>query len=245
MHFTVTCSHFGQSRRIALKCNRAAFGALSSVRQGCEQAGRFRNLAASVAMCLAIAPLATVYSYADEQPANAPGVDQRLLDGLDEPKPLRPKPAADVPGEDLGAAQPKSTLASLARHMQSVEQRIRGRDTSESTQQLQRDIAGQLAKMLEAAEKNQESQANSAASSETTSQETSGADKGDQGNSTSPNRNESDGISDAVNAVWGALPAQLRQQIQSPLQEDFLPRYERVIKEYYRRVAEQQQSLRD
>ena len=38
--------------------------------------------------------------------------------------------------------------------------------------------------------------------------------------------------------VWGQLPAHLQEQIQSPTQEQFLPQYERLIIEYYRRLAE-------
>lgn len=189
--------------------------------------------------------LATVTGQGAEDSAVVPGIDQRLLDGLNQPNPLRLKSEVDVPGEDLGATQPKSTLASLAQLMKSVEQRLRNSDTSMTTQQAQRDIAGELAKMLDAAEQNQENQASSAESSETETQETAGEESGEQGDPKSKNRDATDETSAAVDAVWGTLPAQLRQQIQSPLQEDFLPRYERVIKEYYRRVAEQQRKLRD
>ena len=51
--------------------------------------------------------------------------------------------------------------------------------------------------------------------------------------------------SDLRDAVWGTLPERLRGQIQTPLQEEFLPRYERIIKQYYKRLAEQQRRLRD
>ncbi len=189
--------------------------------------------------------LVTVPSHAEEQPVAEPSIDQRLLDGLDSPNPLRPNSAATESGEDIGTASPNSSLSSLAKLMKSVEQRIRRRDTSKSTQRIQRDIADELAKMLAAAEQQQSSQASSTTSSETQTSDSKGEENGEQGDPESKSRAGTGSTSEAMNAVWGALPAQLRQQIQSPLQEDFLPRYERVIKEYYRRVAEQQRRLRD
>jgi hypothetical protein len=38
--------------------------------------------------------------------------------------------------------------------------------------------------------------------------------------------------------VWGQLPPQLQKQIQSPTHEQFLPKYETLIIEYYKRLAE-------
>jgi len=103
-------------------------------------------------------------SYGDDDPPPiAPAVDQRLLDGLDDLPPPRPNSSADIAGEDLGAAKPESTLAGLARLMRGVEQRIRQNDTSTATTQLQSDIAGELAKMLEAAEQQSASQSSAAA----------------------------------------------------------------------------------
>ncbi len=40
--------------------------------------------------------------------------------------------------------------------------------------------------------------------------------------------------------LWGELPARLRQQVQQPLVEDFVPNYEAVTEQYFRRLAEQE-----
>ena len=45
-------------------------------------------------------------------------------------------------------------------------------------------------------------------------------------------------MDDLLRRHWGHLPAKLREQMQSSLKEQFLPKYERVIEDYYRRLAE-------
>ena len=37
--------------------------------------------------------------------------------------------------------------------------------------------------------------------------------------------------------VWGQLPEQLQKRIQSPAPEEFLPQYEQLIIDYYKRLA--------
>jgi hypothetical protein len=183
---------------------------------------------------------------ADEAAAPLPTeVDQRLLDGLDDLPPSSPKPSADIAGEDLGAAQPESTLAGLARLMRGVEQRMRRDDTSGTTTRLQSDIAAELAKLLEAAEQESASRSTSAAAGETSDQASQTSRDGSEGDPKSRDEVDANEQADLLNAMWGTLPERLRQQIQSPLQEEFLPRYERVIKQYYKRLAEEQRRLRN
>ncbi len=195
--------------------------------------------------CLVIA-LGLSTAYGDEPPPPvAPAIDQRLLEGLDDAAPPRPNPRADIAGEDLGAAKPVSTLASLAHLMRGVEQRIRSNDTSATTTQLQSDIAGELAKMLAAAEQQSASQSSAATAGQPSAQQGNTQPDGSQGDPRSRNGEGTDEQADLLDAIWGTLPERLRQQIQSPLQEEFLPRYERVIKEYYKRLAEEQRRLRN
>ena len=39
--------------------------------------------------------------------------------------------------------------------------------------------------------------------------------------------------------LWGHLPPKLRDQMQSSSIEEFLPKYEKLIEEYYTRLAEE------
>jgi hypothetical protein len=45
-------------------------------------------------------------------------------------------------------------------------------------------------------------------------------------------------VRDVLRRVWGHLPEKVREQMQSSVSEQFLPQYERLIEEYYKRLAE-------
>jgi hypothetical protein len=185
-------------------------------------------------------------AHGDERPPQTPpAIDQRLLEGLDDLPSSQKNSAADIAGEDLGVASSTSTLAGLSHLMRGVEQRLRQSDTSKSTTQLQSDIAAELAKMLEAAEQRSASQAATAAAAQASDQTGKTNPDGTDGDARPTGGDPANDRSDLLNAVWGTLPERLRQQIQSPLQEEFLPRYERVIEQYYKRLADQQRQLRN
>ena len=42
-----------------------------------------------------------------------------------------------------------------------------------------------------------------------------------------------------VKQVWGHLPDRARQEMQNATVEDFLPKYQQAIEDYYRRLAEE------
>jgi hypothetical protein len=42
---------------------------------------------------------------------------------------------------------------------------------------------------------------------------------------------------DSLRRVWGHLPEVFQQELQSPLREDFLPSYRRVIEDYFRSLS--------
>jgi hypothetical protein len=44
---------------------------------------------------------------------------------------------------------------------------------------------------------------------------------------------------ETLKQVWGHLPARVREQMQSGMAEEFLPKYERLIEQYYQRLAEE------
>jgi hypothetical protein len=99
--------------------------------------------------------------------------------------------------------------------------------------------------MLETAEQENASRSTAAASGEPSDQTGQTSPDGSGGEPRSQDGGNADEQADLLGEVWGTLPEQLRQQIQSPLQEEFLPRYERVIKQYYKRLAEEQRRLRN
>ena len=198
-----------------------------------------------------------------QEPA-APSLDDELLEDLLD-KSVEPKEAAKPAGseaaidrelmqdlsdgEDLGEA-PESPLQQLAERMKLSQQRIGTRDTSESTQQIQQDISDRLARLIEQVEKR-------ASSSGNPSQSGSGKPGGQgdaEGASPSPGaasestqrveqaeriERDSADVRDTIRRVWGHLPEKMREQMQNSLDDQFLPKYEKLIEQYYRRLAEQ------
>ena len=202
---------------------------------------------------------------AADQPASKPAtppksLDAQLLDDLDADllkglspavKPAVPaKPGApgqDPPaGEDLvGAGAATNPLGIVSERMREVQRRIAGRDTSEATQSVQKQIEADLAKLIEQA-KQQCAACNKAGSGQ-------GQQAGNTGGNPTPapprdstNRIEQGtketvetaDVKDVLRRFWGHLPDKIREQMQSSLSEEFLPKYERVIEDYYRRLAE-------
>jgi hypothetical protein len=47
-------------------------------------------------------------------------------------------------------------------------------------------------------------------------------------------------MKEMLNDVWGHLPPKVREQLQSSAPEEFLPKYEKLIEEYYKRLAEEE-----
>ena len=129
--------------------------------------------------------------------------------------------------------------------MREAQRRIAGRDTSAETRSVQKQIEADLAKLIEQA-KQQCAACNKAGSGAGQQAGTSGGNPTAAPPRDSTNRIER-GTKEAVEAAdvkdvlrrfWGHLPDKVREQLQSSLSEEFLPKYERVIEDYYRRLAE-------
>lgn len=186
----------------------------------------------------------------------AKSLDQQLLDDLDrellEGLPGRKaKPRTGQPADSQDpTAEPEvdsdNPLAKIAGQMRAVEGRIAERDTSAETQELQKRIVGGLAALLEQAKKQGGQKKPGQGSGQGNDQAGSG------GNPTAgPARDSTDRIErgraeaaetadvqDVLRRMWGHLPDKVRDQMQSSLSEEFLPKYQRLIEEYYQRLAE-------
>jgi hypothetical protein len=175
-----------------------------------------------------------------------PGRDASSGQEAAEPPSGPPSPA----GEDLGDASSEEPIGDrIVAGMRTAHAQLRQRNASSVTQDQQRAVVADLDRLISrlASEEN----ANTAGQS---AKEPSGAAPGESP-SGDPGRAPGDALaadpaspkpSDAAEAiadqllaeVWGQLPAHLQQQIQSPTREDFLPQFETLIIEYYRRLAE-------
>lgn len=62
--------------------------------------------------------------------------------------------------------------------------------------------------------------------------------KGGAGGGNSPEKKEINTVADLFKDVWGHLPAAKRQEMDAYSRERFMPRYEDILREYYRTIAE-------
>jgi cell pole-organizing protein PopZ len=192
--------------------------------------------------------LATSTASADEPKS----LDAQLLEGLDDDL-LKGLPAATrQPDAALPAVQTQpavaatNPLAQIAERMRLAQKRIAERDTTADTQQLQKQIQDDLAALIEAAKK-QCAACNKPGSGQGQQAGTSGGNPVPAPPRDSTNRVEQGtkesletaDVADVLRRFWGHLPDKLREQMQASLSEQFLPKYERLIEDYYKRLAEE------
>jgi hypothetical protein len=200
---------------------------------------------------LSVLPVA----WAADPPAAKPkSLDDQLLDDLDAdllqglPGPARPavdpKPAdgqSTQPG-DAGASNP---LAQIAERMRLVQQKMAASDTSDPTQKLQRQIHDDLAALIEEAKKQcaacakpgsgQGQLAGTGGGNPRPAPPRDSTDRIERGDKEAVERSD---VDDLIRRFWGHLPDKVREQMHASLSEQFLPKYERLIEDYYKRLAE-------
>jgi hypothetical protein len=216
---------------------------------------RLVTILLGAAWLLAWLPLAA----ADEPPkppARPSSLDQQLLDGLDrellQGLPAGAKPAADAGKPAASGAAPVTSdnpLAVIAERMRQVESRLAKQDTSPETQAVQKQIQAELTQLLEQARRQQGSGQNkpggpgsgnkpagAGSGNPTPAPPRESTNRIEQGNKEAV---ETTDVKDLLRRIWGELPEKLRDQMQASLSEQFLPKYERLIEEYYKRLAEE------
>lgn len=171
-------------------------------------------------------------------------------------------------GEDIGAADApadnENPLFRIEQKMRQVEQRLAEQDASESTQNLQQEIAKELAQLLEQLQQQQQQQQNQNSSQQqqqqNQQQQTNSQQQQNQKQNASNRSNQPaskpareseertgkteekikpEDLQELFQRAWGNLPAQVRERMRSAAQEQFLPKYETLIEDYYKRLAEE------
>jgi hypothetical protein len=200
------------------------------------------------------------------QPPHA--LDRRLLEGLNQP-PVQPavgKPQADdgaaapqirpnaptPPAEGKAQpGQPVHPLTEIGRQMLAAKKGIAARDVSGETEQLQRKILDELDQLIEKACKAGSAGQGSARPmrSDTPDGQQPGAEAGRetgrpaddrQAAGKRPELNNPADVRRLVDKVWGHLPERVRNGVSNPSAEQFLPQYEALIEQYFRRLAEEE-----
>lgn len=157
-------------------------------------------------------------------------------------------------GEDLGE-EASNPLVSISRRMRAVEGLMGQRNTSGQTQRLQKEIVADLDVLIEQLKKQCSSgqcagggkkkpkgkpgSSSKAGTGENQGNNRPAKDSTARTGISEDSRAELDRMREMLNAVWGHLPAKVRDQLQSSAPEEFLPKYEKLIEEYYKRLAEE------
>jgi len=164
---------------------------------------------------------------------------------------------------ELGAAadaEDDDPLLEIARLMREAEGRLKQRDVGPVTRDMQRQIVDDLDKLIEEARKkagqcrsgSSASQPIAGRAPQTQPDAPAGQPAGAQSNNpaadSSPRPREAEGgprqvdieqVRAIIKELWGELPAQQREQMIESPPEEFLPEYELLIEEYFRRLAEE------
>ncbi len=202
---------------------------------------------------------------AHDPPAPAPhqGLDDKLLDGLPagpakerqvtdpadrtaaERTPVTPPAGVLDPfaeGSDIG---PQDPLQRIGRQMQLVQERLFQRDVSSQTQQTQQQIVTELDELIAALAAQQKSSLQRRRSPSPgddqqalqTGKQAARDSDGQPGNEET-RAAETAAMQQAADEIWGHLPERFRRHMQNPGAIEFLPKYRRLIEDYYKRLAE-------
>jgi hypothetical protein len=154
-------------------------------------------------------------------------------------------------GEDLGQ-ESSDPLSSIARRMRTVEQLISRQNTSERTQQIQEQIVADMEALIEQLQKKcsggqcnndgpkqpgKPSSGNKAGSGENQGSNQPAKDSTDRVGKSEEELADLERLERMLKSVWGHLPPKVREQMQNGTQEEFLPQYQELIEEYYKRLA--------
>jgi hypothetical protein len=168
---------------------------------------------------------------------------------------------AGIAGRSPGAKEEQeSPLREIARQMRQSQQRLSQNDSGAVTQSLQGRIVADLDRLIEQARQIGKSSLSGANQPQAAATGASGgplpSKAGSSGQQTggsnpagaSATRPSDDGkvrkadveaMRAAVKQHWGELPERARQQMLQPPMEDFPPKYQLLIEEYFRRLSEE------
>lgn len=155
-----------------------------------------------------------------------------------------------LPGEDIELGGTQDPFARIATKMQRSQQALRAGHSQETTQDLQEEILFDLDALLKNMEKKckggncnkpetgSKSGSSSAGAKPSQKPATDSTPRVGQSGKTA-GADEKSSAEEALRAVWGHLPPKLREAMQNLKADEFLPKYDHLIEEFYRRLAEQ------
>ncbi|MBI2824871.1 MAG: hypothetical protein HYX69_09310 [Planctomycetia bacterium] len=183
----------------------------------------------------------------DKATSDGDALDRELLKGLGD-------------GEDLGPPGEQDPLTRLNNKMREVESLMARSRSDDSTQRLQTEIIRDLDDLIKEARKQCQGGNSSSSSGKGQKQATRRRDSSQPGRQSQANRPGDNAarqsragtredatakpdlsdIRELLKGVWGRLPERDREQMLQSYEEQFLPKYEQMIADYFRSIAEQQ-----
>ncbi|HEY2838732.1 MAG TPA: hypothetical protein VGJ26_06275 [Pirellulales bacterium] len=194
---------------------------------------------------------ATAKPKADIAKPAGDGLDEELLKGLTD-------------GEDVGQAGEQTPLGRVNQEMREVESLIAGSRSDRATQQLQSKIVKDLDELIKQSAK--QCQGGNCKPGSKSGQKTADSRSAKQpgkssGSGKQPNEQPAHESTDKLRkhaaakpdmadmkeilkGVWGQLPEHEREQMLQSYEEQFLPKYEQMIADYFRSIAEPESRAR-
>jgi len=177
-------------------------------------------------------------------------------------KPSAPKDrAGDLDSKlrrELGEAaisETENPLLEIGRQMRSAERLIRGAESGPRTQRIQEQILADLDALIRQARSRSNAESESQAAPKVAQRQSvpqpepkaapgkpdpeSVADRGAPADQSDPERPDMEAMKNLLKQVWGELPETERNQMLQWVGEEFLPKYERLIEQYFKRLAEE------
>ena len=151
-------------------------------------------------------------------------------------------------GEDIGEQSQSNSWLRVGRSMRNVESRIAAGDLGKETQQLQKtivqDLAGLMKQFRQQASESSFRPGTGAASEAGTSDDTHDSTKPATDSSQRVGQDPGSQVASEETAMtpenlWGGLPPRIQTQWRGAAVDQFLPKYERLLEQFYRRLAEQ------
>ncbi len=166
------------------------------------------------------------------------------------------------PPQSTGQADDELQLLDIARQMRAVEGLISRTESGPKTQDMQKEIVAELEELIKRACKKcrggrpSQSQRKVAArqpvpqpkkkpgSKPGSPQPKPATQSNAKPGKAEPQRPDMDEMRELIKAVWGELPETQRQQMLELIGEEFLPKYELLIQQYFKRLAEEREAAR-
>jgi hypothetical protein len=199
----------------------------------------------------------------DQKPGEMPGKSESPKTG--QPRPGEHVTGKEQARDEDPEQRIKEIMERVSKNLHTAQQRLGKKDSGDATQQVQRDIVKDLEELIEQTARQQQQNeqrqgsGSSAGSQKQRSSQTRGSNtqprssaqrpkqspmpqgRGKEGNNPREGKRQQDELSriaDLYKDIWGHLPLTLRQEMEQYSREQFMPKYQDLLKQYYATIAE-------